>query len=1433
MRRVERDEIPRQNYILYNRLSDDADGTGSYQIDLPEGGRSYVIGNVIEQGPAGENGSLLSYGNETLLTEAEPDLFVVNNTFVNDGKTTGWYLFISAKVSKPAVVMNNIFSGNRLAFATTVPMTRTNNLCNNVTGAGPDCTNGDPQFVDRATYNYRLKPGSPAIDAGADPASMDGEGFPLRPVSQYVFPTCSELRPLVGPMDIGAYEFQAGATPPACATPPAAFNMQLGQATVVGGGTVAASIVLPGPAPSGIRVRLSSSQPSVAVVPDFIDILAGRSSGQFQVTTQPVESAVAVTITATADTAVRTASLNVVPPDFGALEYRFYLRGEAAEFAGTANGSAVTPALSARPLDGKLVVKGRGAALIDPGGAGVAFLESGQQAANTAYVQFNAEAARFLFDPTSGEFGFSLTSAYSFAQRRAAGGSQFRYLFDAIDASNSEYRVISGIRDGRLIFDVGAGPRNATLSYYVPVGQEETLFGKGVTLGMRVAWDGTKINIYVNGSLVASRDYAPATPDWTGNAAFVVGAQGRPIGYFACDDLLSDLYVLGPRAASGSTSDKTAPFVRILAPQPGSAVFGTVTVLALAGDNGGVRSVQFKLDGENLGSEIFSAPYAGAWNTLGAANGAHTLTAQARDLNNNLASASITVTVANGNPPSALTATPISSSEVALAWQPPAGTNVESYRIYSGPAFLGSTSDTSFLHRNLIPSATYRYQVSGVDSAGRQTPRTAEVIAVTLGGTLDEAKRRTGADLPRGWDSYQGIMWSTGAVSDWTTWCNRLREIGVTAEQNSLGDPDPYVRNKLGFYVENMVPELAFLHSRNAIYQQDWSQYVATHDPRYLVRKPSLEDPDFWQQVSTSISSIAKSYAPYFPLLYDLRDEASIGSYASPMDYDFSPDALRSFRDWLGQRYGSLDELNREWGSSFTSWDAVTPATTFDIKDREKADLAAGRPENYSGWADHREFMDSSFTGAIARMKGLALRTDPTAQVGIEGVQMASAFGGFDLWQLAKAADWLEPYDIGGSRQILRSFMPRTGVLLSTVFGSDEARIRRGLWRLVLDGDSGAIIWDDDASRAIQKEQSDMPITERGRALGRVFTELRAAWPRVRSAARMDDRIAIHYSQASIRAHWMFDSREDGNTWPRRFSSYEQSHSRIARVRDSFMRVIEDLGLAYNFVSYEQVENDELIQGGYKVLLLPQSVAMSDKEARRIEAFVRAGGTVIADNMTATMDQHLKRLPGGQLDDLFGLRQSTNWRAAGTGGTLAASTSGLPLAGFDPDLTLTTGAARYTTDSGVPVVIENAVGAGRAVYLNLDMHDYGRSRLQPPNGDEDRALFQDLLAGSGVASPVPVTDTGGNAVPGVRVWRYWTPNADLIAVMRNPEGEVSALAAVGYPDNTELEKPARIRILLGSAATVANVRTGDSYGVTDTVETDLDPWSPVILEVRR
>ena len=98
-----------------------------------------------------------------------------------------------------------------------------------------------------------------------------------------------------------------------------------------------------------------------------------------------------------------------------------------------------------------------------------------------------------------------------------------------------------------------------------------------------------------------------------------------------------------------SNVDATAPTVSVTAPANNATVAGTnVAVTANATDNVGVTSVQLLLDGVTLGPVLTSIPYTFSWNTTGAAEGNHLLSAIARDAaNNSTTAAAITVNVAN------------------------------------------------------------------------------------------------------------------------------------------------------------------------------------------------------------------------------------------------------------------------------------------------------------------------------------------------------------------------------------------------------------------------------------------------------------------------------------------------------------------------------------------------------------------------------------------------------------------------------------------------------------------------------------------------------------------------------------------------------------------------------------------------------------------
>jgi len=99
-----------------------------------------------------------------------------------------------------------------------------------------------------------------------------------------------------------------------------------------------------------------------------------------------------------------------------------------------------------------------------------------------------------------------------------------------------------------------------------------------------------------------------------------------------------------------------APSVQITSPQNGATVSGTITLTATAGDDKGVASVRFTVDGQTVavdsdGRNGWSAP----WNTTSAADGGHTVAAVATDTAGQTASHSVLVTVKNAAPPTATT----------------------------------------------------------------------------------------------------------------------------------------------------------------------------------------------------------------------------------------------------------------------------------------------------------------------------------------------------------------------------------------------------------------------------------------------------------------------------------------------------------------------------------------------------------------------------------------------------------------------------------------------------------------------------------------------------------------------------------------------------------------------------------------------------------
>jgi hypothetical protein len=184
-----------ETLLLCNYIADEADGTSSRDIDIPNGGFAVIAGNAIQQGPLTENSNMCGYGLEGLSNPSRC-LFVSCNTFVND-RGSGSFLSVPASGVDTLRIVNTIFAGGGTVLLGTAAVldSAANFMTRDIARAG---------FTDAARYDYHLLPSSPAVDAGIDPGSA--REFPLLPPDEYAHPAGSVPRTLSGRPDVGAFE---------------------------------------------------------------------------------------------------------------------------------------------------------------------------------------------------------------------------------------------------------------------------------------------------------------------------------------------------------------------------------------------------------------------------------------------------------------------------------------------------------------------------------------------------------------------------------------------------------------------------------------------------------------------------------------------------------------------------------------------------------------------------------------------------------------------------------------------------------------------------------------------------------------------------------------------------------------------------------------------------------------------------------------------------------------------------------------------------------------------------------------------------------------------------------------------------------------------------------------------------------------------------
>jgi hypothetical protein len=532
-----------------------------------------------------------------------------------------------------------------------------------------------------------------------------------------------------------------------------------------------------------------------------------------------------------------------------------------------------------------------------------------------------------------------------------------------------------------------------------------------------------------------------------------------------------------------------------------------------------------------------------------------------------------------------------------------------------------------------------------------------------------------------------------------------------------------------------------------ALRPEEWNAlrtaYLKAPLPELLHRPHCLDQPDSQLRLTARLHEVLAGAATNRPMAYALDDEISQTSHESPFDFCMCPATLDRFRADVAERYGTIEKLNRAWRTAFDSFASVVPLSTHDIRRREL--ILDPLQWNFAPWAEHRAFMEASMTATVRRLCREIKDADPRARAGFTGGGAPSAFSGLDWRELGRIVDFAEPYDIGGSRELVRSFAPSAAVVRTLFRDRDDARFNvHELWDYLLRGDRGVIIWNageyfpaKDPGKPSAWANTLAPVLRR-------FGTARAAEFLAAEPRRAE--IAVLESQPANRMHWMLDSRGDAGRWIHRQSSYEDEHSSQNRTREGWQKLLEDLHLEYEHIAPKDLAPD--LAARFKVLILPRAIALSDADLRAIAAFGETR-TVIADCQLGLFSETLAVRARPPLDEVFGIERANRVihldEVRYTG---PRDVNHLDLELAEPGIAVRSGVAVLHRVGEVPTMIVRArAGGGRMVYLNLLLAHYSDDRLLRSDESEIAAELRGIFRGAGVRTIAEVRFPNADPLP--------------------------------------------------------------------------------------
>lgn len=433
-------------------------------------------------------------------------------------------------------------------------------------------------------------------------------------------------------------------------------------------------------------------------------------------------------------------------------------------------------------------------------------------------------------------------------------------------------------------------------------------------------------------------------------------------------------------------------------------------------------------------------------------------------------------------------------------------------------------------------------------------------------------------------------------------------------------------------------------------------------------------------------------------------------------EYEFTcycPECTKAFRQWLREKYDTIDALNISWCTNFWShtyqdFELIDPPSYLN---EIKPHMLAGRDiACFQG-------MDLDYNRFMSRSVERLIESEATILRSYSKVPVTNNFAGlhktFDLRKLAEPLDviswdnyptiktpaWVSAF----THDLMRSIKHKPYLTLEQtpnhILWRDylpskrPQEVSRLAWQGVAHGSNAVMFFQWRQSRGGAEMLHGAMVPHSGQIdtrMGRELTKLGA------DLEKLHGEIEGIVNAAQVGIVFTWDS-----WWALESSATYNNALRYDEAVLAYYRVLWEMGVKVEVISTD----DDL--SPYSVVVAPYLYLCPQEFAEVLSKFAWAGGTVVSSCLTGIVDEHASAVLGGYpgwLRRLFGLWVEETDGLYPDMSNSVEYTGSVYKAEAVCDIIRLEGAAvlaRYREDfyCGTPCVTENHYGSGRAIYI--------------------------------------------------------------------------------------------------------------------------------------